>query len=279
MTNILKAILNFAKNKDISIVDHYKSKNKIQATGDILEYYIKDLFCDSIHLSKEDKDKTYTQFFSYLGNTNNPPDFILKNSDAVEVKKLESNSNSIALNSSFPKNKLYSNDPLINKACKECEDKWIEKDLIYTIGNINKTNEIQSLWFLYGDCYAADYATYQKIKDFIANGINSMQGVEFSETQELGRINKVDPLGITYFRIRGMWGIEHPNKVFSYLEGSNNNILNSIILENKYMSFPEKDRKEIEDSPTISIKNIEIKNPNNPAQLLKAKYIFIRKSV
>ena len=279
MTNILKAILNFSKNKDISIVDHYKSKNKIQATGDILEYYIKDLFCDSIHLSKEDKDKTYTQFFSYLGNTNNPPDFILKNSDAVEVKKLESNSNSIALNSSFPKNKLYSNDPLINKACKECEDKWIEKDLIYTIGNINKTNEIQSLWFLYGDCYAADYATYQKIKDFIANGINSMQGVEFSETQELGRINKVDPLGITYFRIRGMWGIEHPNKVFSYLEGSNNNILNSIILENKYMSFPEKDRKEIEDSPTISIKNIEIKNPNNPAQLLKAKYIFIRKSV
>ncbi|MDK2818308.1 MAG: NgoPII family restriction endonuclease [Spirochaetota bacterium] len=277
MANILKAILNFAKNKDISIVDHYRSKNKIQVTGDILEYYIKDLFCDSIHLSKEDKDRIYTHFFSYLGNTNNSPDFILKDSDAIEVKKLESTSSSIALNSSFPKNKLYNNDPLINKACRECEDKWIEKDLIYTIGNINKTNEIHSLWFLYGDCYAADYATYQKIKDFIANGINDIQGVEFSETQELGRINKVDPLEITYFRIRGMWGIEHPNKVFSYLEGLNNNILNSIILENKYMSFPEKNRQEIENSSIISIKNIEIKNPNNPAQLLKAKHIFIGK--
>ena len=40
-------------------------------------------------------------------------------------------------------------------------------------------------------------------------------GLEAGETDELGRINKVDPLGITSLRVRGMWQIKNPSKVFS----------------------------------------------------------------
>lgn len=76
------------------------------------------------------------KFFSYLGNQNNPPDVILKGGDAIEIKKIQSKSSAIALNSSYPKNKLYSNDPRITKACKNSEV-WKVKDMIYVIGVTN----------------------------------------------------------------------------------------------------------------------------------------------
>lgn len=39
--------------------------------------------------------------------------------------------------------------------------------------------------------------------------------ISLTDTRELGKLNKVDPLGITYLRIRGMWGIENPFQVFN----------------------------------------------------------------
>ena len=45
-----------------------------------------------------------------------------------------------------------------------------------------------------------------------------MNGIEGgSKTVELGRINRVDPLGITNLRIRGMWMIANPLRVFEYV--------------------------------------------------------------
>ena len=105
---------------------------------------------------------------------------------------------------------------MITQACKECED-WEEKDIIYTIGTVSG-GALKLLWMVYGDCYAAREETYERVKNKISEGVNELAGVEFSETNELGRINKVDPLGVTYFRIRGMWGIDHPNKVFDYAQ-------------------------------------------------------------
>ena len=58
--------------------------------GDALEYYIKDLFCNSLHENDiEKKNIIYEENFSYFGNQNNPPDFIVKDGDAIEVKKLK----------------------------------------------------------------------------------------------------------------------------------------------------------------------------------------------
>ena len=249
--------------------------------GDALEFYIKDLFCDSFDENDtEKKNEIYSKYFSYIGNQNNPPDIIIKQGDAIEVKKIESLRSGIALNSSYPKDKLYSDSSLITMACRNCEN-WREKDLVYIIG-VSKDNNLKGLWFVYGDCYSANKEIYEKIRDKISKGVNELQDVEFSETNELGRVNKVDPLGITYLRIRGMWGIENPIKVFNYvapIEQNSDFFVNAILLKEKYLSFPEKDRKNLEKivSDKFFIKDIKIKSPNNPAKLLEAKLLsFIK---
>ncbi len=97
---------------------------------------------------------------------------MLKNSDAIEVKKLQSKNSAIALKSSYPKAKLYANSPMITKACRECEE-WSEKDIIYTIGYTTNTH-LNSLWMIYSDCFCADKETYERIKETISSGINSI---------------------------------------------------------------------------------------------------------
>jgi hypothetical protein len=279
MTNILVALKSLASDPITDIGDFYKSSNRINNVGEALEAYIKDLFCSSTsETNLEKKLIRYNEEFSYLGNQNNPPDIMIKGGDAIEVKKIESNGAGIALNSSYPKDKLDSDSPMITQACRDCED-WRQKDLIYAIGSVNK-NKLRNLWFVYGDCYAANSETYERIKNKISSGINELQDVEFSETNELGRVNKVDPLGITYLRIRGMWHIQNPSKVFDYLvdqESGDVTVVHTLLLKEKYYSFPEKDRTALEtySGDLISISDVKIKSPNNPANLLEAKLVKI----
>jgi len=100
---------------------------------------------------------------------------------------------------------------MITSECKNCEE-WTSKDILYVVGNI-KENKIAILTFIYGDCYAADKEIYERVKSTVIENIKSK--LEYSETIELGRINRVDPLGITNLRIRGMWTIQHPLKVYN----------------------------------------------------------------
>ena len=281
MTNLLIALSNLVKDPITDIVGHYRSSNRANSMGDALEFYIKDIFCGSTREnSVSKKNEMYNKCFSYLGNQNNPPDIIIKGGDAIEVKKIESLRSGIALNSSYPKDKLYSDSPMITQACRDCED-WKEKDIIYAIG-VAKNSKLQALWFVYGNCYAASKEVYERIKNKISSGINELDGVAFAETKELGRVNKVDPLGITYLRIRGMWHIENPIKVFDYVTGVDRNnglTVNAIMLKEKYDSFPAEDRKNLENisGGNFSISGIKIKSPNNPAKLLDAKLIkFVR---
>ena len=111
-----------------------------------------------------EKNKIFSQNFSYIGNQNNPPDLIIRNGDAIEIKKIENLNSAIALNSSYPKAKLHADSPMITKSCRECED-WREKDILYVIGVVAKENILKSLWFVYGDCYAAEKEIYEKIKN------------------------------------------------------------------------------------------------------------------
>lgn len=280
-TNLLIAIENLIKNPIINLVSHYRVINRANSMGDALEFYIKDLFCNSLNENDiKRKNEIYSKYFSYIGNQNNPPDIIIRQGDAIEVKKIESLRSSIALNSSYPKDKLYADSSMITTACKNCED-WKEKDLIYTVG-VSKDNNLKALWLVYGDCYSANKEVYEKVKNTISKGVNELPNVEFSKTKELGRVNRVDPLGITYLRIRGMWGIENPIKVFDYItpsEQTSDFFVNAILLKEKYLSFPKKDRKNIEAlvDNNFSIKDIKIKSPNNPAKLLEAKLLSFRK--
>jgi len=201
---------------------------------------------------------------------------MIRGGDAIEVKKTQSPNAGLALNSSYPKSTIKSNDPLIALDFVTCED-WDERDLIYCVGHTNKTS-IKSLWMVYGSVYAARHETYQRIKNTISNGVNSIPNVEFSETRELGGVKRVDPLGITNLRIRGMWHIENPRKVFKYLhENTKSNLfeLVCIIPDEKYKSFPNKSRSKIESINDVkfSISNTSVKNPNNPAQRINCKLI------
>ena len=253
---------------------HYHGTNRANSMGDALEFYVKDLFCDSLSENDiEKKNEIYSKHFSYIGNQNNPPDIIIKQGDAIEVKKIESMRSGITLNSSYPKDKLYSDSPMITTACRNCED-WREKDLVYVVG-VSKDDKLKALWFVYGNCYSASKEVYERVRDKISDGVNELQDVEFAETNELGRVNRVDPLGITYLRIRGMWGIENPIKVFDYVVPtvqSSDFFVNAILLKEKYLSFPEEDRKNLENltNDNFSIKDIKIKSPNNPAILMDA---------
>lgn len=284
MTNILKAIINIVENPITDLVSFYKGSNRANSMGDTLETYVKDVFCGCVNKNNQEKEKLYSQNFSYLGNQNNPPDIIIKNGDAIEVKKIESLATTIALNSSYPKNKLYTDDSRITDNCRNCEvNSWEQKDIIYSVGVAPKgTNKLKALWFLYGDCYAANREIYKRIADKISTGISEIPDVELAETNELAGVKKVDPLGITNLRVRGMWHIKNPIKVFedvAFVDNEDEFTVNVLLREEKYFSFPEEDRKKLENlqNENFKIQNIEIKSPNNPAQLLKAKLLTYAK--
>ncbi|MEK6945985.1 MAG: NgoPII family restriction endonuclease, partial [Nanoarchaeota archaeon] len=98
-----------------------------------------------------------------LGNQNNPPHIIIKNGDALEIKKIESLKSSIQLSSSPLKNKLFSTDKRITDDCKKCEVVgWKEKDLFYVFSYI-KNKKIKYLFFVQGTCYAGDIDFYKNL--------------------------------------------------------------------------------------------------------------------
>ena len=124
--------------------------------------------------------------------------------------------------------------------------------------------------------YCASEECYKRIRTTIKNGVESIPGVQFAESKELGRINKVDPLGITYMRVRGMWGIENPWKVFDYVyqrDFTKSFNFMCIINETKWNTFTNTNLIENLNVDGFKIQNVKIKNPDNPAQLVKAKLI------
>ena len=277
-SSVLTAVKNLIENPNFSIVSHYTGRNRVNSVGDALEEYVKDLFAGTLFCNDEyNKIQRYQEIFSYTGNQNNPPDIILKNGDAIEVKKVQGNANALALNSSYPKDRLYSNSTMITANCKNCEN-WIVKDLLYVIGNTDDTS-LKELWFVYGDCYAADKEIYERIKNTIIYGLHSIPDIELSETNELGKIKKVDPLGITDLRVRGMWSIFHPKKVFGYLPKQSKKSkfkLYCIMRQDKFESFSNEEKNSLlnlVDNEKFFINNLQIRNPNNPAGLISIKFM------
>lgn len=280
MSNIIQAIISIANEPIVQLKDSYTSRNTINNIGQALEAYIQDAFANTIsEPSPQKRNERISEVFSYLGNQNNPPDIILKDGDAIEVKKIQSKGAAIALNSSYPKSKLHSDDSKITDACRDCED-WTTKDIIYAIG-VTSDHNLKHLWLVYGDCYAASREIYTRIGKTIKEGVKEIEDIEFSETKELGRVNRVDPLGITNLRIRGMWHIDNPLKVYKdYYEANETKTfsLACIIREDKFLSFNSSDIDSLYSHNDIAIKDIEIKDPDNPAKLLNAKLITLEVS-
>jgi NgoPII restriction endonuclease len=279
MSNILEACVTIAMFSTKNIDGNAIGRNRMNQMGEALERYVKDAFADCLHATDEQhKLNEYQKVYSYLGNQNNPPDLILKNGDAIEVKKVQSSAPALALNSSAPKHKLYASDPKITPACRASEESgWTEKNIIYVVGHTSDT-QLKSLWMVYGDCYAAHHSVYERMQQTIADGVHEISDVEFVTTKELGKVKRVDPLGITDLRIRGMWSIAHPSKVFSYIYQSDK--LKSfelvvVLRKEKYFSFDAFSREKIEQCQKLCIRDVKIKNPDNPIQLLDAILITL----
>lgn len=277
--NIINAICNLIENPQTELKEYAKSRNRANNMGESLEEYIKDLFAGVPQNADEDeRNELIQKAFSYTGNQNNPPDAMLAEGDAIEVKKIESKNSSIALNSSYPKHKLFAESPMINKACREAEP-WTEKDIIYAVGILDKEIQcLSSLAFVYGEDYCAGKEIYERIRRTIKNGVEKIEGIEFCETRELGHVNRVDPLGITYLRVRGMWGIENPFTVFNrhFIRSEKNKFeFMCIINEKKFNSFKNSDdlQKLAQKHENFKISDIKIKNPDNPAKMKNAKLI------
>ena len=239
--NIIDAIIEIVESPQYKLQEYSTSHNRANSMGEALEEYIKDAFAGTIG-ERDDaiRNKKLNQTFSYLGNQNNPPDSMLKNcGDAIEVKKIESPNAALALNSSYPKAKLFSDSTMISNECRECEE-WTSRDMIYAVGVLSG-NDLKSLALVYGSEYCANKDVYEKIRTAIKDGVESIEGIEFAETSELGRVNRVDPLGITYLRVRGMWHIENPFVTFKYIykrKEEKKFTLMAIINEEKFNYFP-----------------------------------------
>ena len=122
---------------------------------------------------------------------------------------------------------------------------------------------------------------YERIKDTISTSITTIPNVEFTETNELGKVKKVDPLGITDLRIRGMWHIENPTKIFNYIysyDETKSFQLICLMKKEKYESMPLVDRQTIENlnNSNVSVSNVSIQNPNNPVQLMDVKLLVFK---
>lgn len=246
--------------------------------GGPFESYVKDWFCDSFDLKK--KEPVYNKYFSYIGKQNHPPDLMLRGGDALEIKQIGNLRSKIMLNGSHPRGTLYSNSPALTKACKHCEN-WKKKKLIYIIG-VAKKNTLKGIWCVSGSCYSANEKTYKKIIGKMRRAIKKIRGLKFSKSRELGRIAKTDPLSITHLRVCARWSIDNPSNVFRETTTPKKTsvfFLKTILLKNQYFSYPKKDRENLEKlkNPYFSLKDVEIKSPNKPKRLLKAKLLVYQR--
>lgn len=276
-TSLLKALLNLKKYGDNDLKKIVAISNpeqpRVNKEGTPLDAFIKDAFCNTFAVKDPNKKMgIFLSEFSHLGSQNYPPDMIIKGGDAIEVKKVQNfGGTTIALNSSYPKSKLRADGPMITKEVKNCED-WKEKDMIYCVGNIF-SNKAKIIVFVYGDCYAAKPETYERVREAMANGISKLN-LNLSKTRELARLNKIDPLKITDLRVRGMFQIMAPIRLFSnFIKPDLSKELSAFVVmrKEKFESFEEKEKELTKKE--MSVSDIRIKNPDNPKALLGAKLI------
>lgn len=277
--NILSAIQIIIDKSFTNVTDVSKNatQNRANQMGDALEDYVKNAFAGCLGMDTCSVKQARERTFSYLGNCTNPPDAILKDGDAIEIKKIKTlSATHLQLNSSYPKNKLRSNNPKICNACRTCEN-WDEKDMLYVVGQVDG-EELRNLFFVYGDLYCDSYDVYEKVERAIKSGLESLDDIELVDTNELGRINKIDHLGISSLRVRGMWQIKTPFHHFEYLinkVSSNFKFkLTALISQEKYCSFENVcEFEKFCDKKGVSISDERIEDPRNPANLINSKLI------
>jgi hypothetical protein len=236
---------------------HDNPKNSVQLSGASLEAHLKSMIRTAAGVEKNSKLP-----FDWTGNAKNPPDLILKDHEAWEVKKLESSGSELQLNSSPPKQQLGCTDEMITKSCRAIRQGTWSTDLIYAVGACND-DELRSLFFCYGDVLCADQDVYRKTWQSV-KGVILTSSDDHSETKELGRINDVDPLGRASLRIRGMWLLQSPFSAFATSLDADTSGRQYLLARLERFSSHQDVLQGV--YPEITVQRLKVDDPDNPAQ-------------
>lgn len=157
--NIIDAIGTLIKRKPFYLDDPYSREDpNVSARYWSMKEYVENLFADSFD-ARDMGERIYRhmEVFSHLGNSTNPPDFILRGGDAIEIKNIyipkryyrgRLECNPLILNTVYPRQKLYADDPLVTNTCRKAE-KWTVKDIIYAVG-ASRGKQLTHLCMVYG---------------------------------------------------------------------------------------------------------------------------------
>lgn len=275
-TNTLIAFRNILERNSCRLTPIFRQGGSANAAGDSLEYFIKDMYCTQAQSYQflEEKERVYDRYLSWKGDSKRFPDFIVKNGVGVEPKKLNGYSrSSLSLNSSFPKDYIYPNSQNV----PYIDEVWEKKDVVYVVGNLEKSGDkLLTLWLAYGNTFVADNSSYLQTKETIVEKIKEITTLQFVPSLELGRATRVDPLGLTNLRLRGMWELAHPANIFqNYL--TMNDIptgatkINLVILKKDYEEIPiPPEFNDYLSTNKMIINEVGIPDPNNPSELLEA---------
>jgi hypothetical protein len=281
-SNILTAIKNISDFRTNNMREYFRdyATTQVKTVRQEMEYFVKDAISGS---SKSVKDKKpsdrYSGVFSYIGSKNKPPDMIIKGGDALVIKTMKTYKSGLTINNYPPKANLKWNDPWVLKNCRQIDGgQWNSKDIFYVTGWIEK-RRMKYLIFIQGSCFIPEDKVFikkiQGIKKNVFNYLES-EGLEAINTIGLGKVNNIDPLGITNLRIKGVWSVKNPLKVFSdtfSYDKDKDFTLIALMFKNKFDSFPKKDVNAVINDKQIEVKDVTIKNPNNPKKKIEAKLI------
>ena len=102
--------------------------------------------------------------------------------------------------------------------------------------------------------------------------------MEFMNYSTLGGAKGVDSLKITTLRVRGMWVIKHPQKVFSKLIQDwvdNEFEVKALIPKDIFENLPQSSRKRLEDS-LLKKEEIKLPDPTNRAENIDCFFIYYK---
>lgn len=283
LANIIDAIESIVNAKSYELTRRNLKGNDINRKGSSLENFIIDCFAKTLNNSDpSERDRKINEVFSYTGSANNPPDAIVKNGIAIEVKKLYNLNSVLQLNSSYPEAEIYRTDSKLIEDVKN-DESWSIKEQLYAIGVVDKdTHVLKNLALIDGKVFLPERKIYEELLDKLKKRINSMDGIKFSKTNEIGRVNEVDPLGTTSLRIRPMWLLKNPfvffKDIYSVQENANFNLF-CLVSQDHYRSFKNISKLEMlmKENKNLSVENVLVNDPNGKKEKLECKKIVFFK--
>ena len=281
-SNLLTAIKNISDFKTNNMSEHFKdyATTQVKTVRQEMEYYVKDAISGSFRSVKDKKPTDrYKGIFSYIGSKIKPPDMIIRGGDAVVIKTIKTYRGSLTVNNHPPKDRIMWNDPWVVKNCREIDGgQWNSKDIFYASGWIEK-RRMKYLIFIQGTCFIPEETVYNKIVQGLKKNIYDYldsEGLEANRTISLAKVSNLDPLGITNLRVKCVWSIKNPLKIFSdtfSYDKKQEFTLIALMLKNKFDSFPKRDVDALVNDKQIEIKDVKVKNPNEPERMIDAKLI------